>query len=159
MMRLTASAIAGMMIFISVSQFLSCAAMAALGEKEASVESDRNALSATLSGVRVHARYSVHEIKTGSTVVREYLNKDGVVFGLAWRGRTHPDLSVLLGNYSGEYQQAVSAPQRGPRVRGGHRMVQGSHVVVERSGHMNSLRGRAYLPSMLPAGVRPNEIN
>lgn len=158
MKRLAAPVLAGIMIFTIGSQVLCRDAIAALGEKEASIEADRQTLSATMGAVTVQPKYTVREINSGSVAVREYLTKDGTVFGVAWKGRSHPDLSSLLGSYYSEYQEMASRRDSKARGRGGRKTVQGAHVVVEKFGHMRALRGRAYVPSLLPAGVNPNEI-
>ena len=69
-------------------------------------------------------------------------------------GRGLPDLSQLLGSYFAEYQTAAAA-QRAQRQR---LLLQTEHLVVETSGHMRDLRGRAYVPALLPPGVSADEI-
>ncbi len=99
--------------------------------------------------------YTVEQISipTGATV-NEYLSPDGTVFAVSWRGPRPPDLSQLLGSYFAEFQTAAAAPraQRGPLL------VRTESLVVETSGHMRDLRGRAYLPALLPSGVTADEI-
>jgi hypothetical protein len=90
------------------------------------------------------------------TVVREYVSTSGVVFGIAWNGLIHPNLTQLLGSYAGEYQEALLQT---PRIKGSrHLQVKTSGVVVEKWGHMRNLQGRAYVPSLIPPGVRVDEI-
>lgn len=158
-MRLSAPLLFSLVILIGGSAVFCSNATAALGEKETSIETDRQALSAnTTSGTHLYPGYTVREITSDSVVVREYLNKDGVVFGLAWKGINTPDLSALLGKYYGEYQESFSRRGTRPHSRGGHNTFKGSHVVVERSGHMRAVKGRAYVPELLPSGLKPNEI-
>jgi hypothetical protein len=111
-----------------------------------------------VSAVRVHAAFSVKEIVSNSVPVREYLNRDGTVFGMAWKGRNHPDFASILGTYYAEYQELNARHDSGPRMRGGRRNLQGSHLIVEKFGHMGALKGRAYIPALIPAGVSTNEI-
>ena len=129
---------------------------ATLGEAEGSVESDRRALFASTQGVAPSAAYTVHAIETGSNLVREYVSPSGIVFGIAWNGLTHPDLSQLLGSYAAEYQDASLTVPREPGRR--RHQVKTARVVVEKWGHMRNLRGRAYVPSLVPPGVRSDEI-
>lgn len=127
-----------------------------LGESADSIESDRNALSAVRHAASVRKGYTVQEVGSGSSVVREYVSQSGIVFGIAWNGLVHPDLMQLLGSYSGEYYEAL---KQTPRKPGRRRLeVKTDQVVVEKWGHMRNLQGRAYAPALIPAGVRVDEI-
>lgn len=129
---------------------------ATLGESANSISSDRKVLSAVRRSTAVRNGYTVHEIGSASTVVREYVSTSGVVFGIAWKGLIHPDLSQLLGSYAGEYQEAL---RQTPRIKGRRRLqVKTSRVVVEKWGHMRNLQGRAYDPALIPSGVDVDEI-
>ena len=124
---------------------------AVLGESASSVETDRHALAGQLQMIPSQ-HYTIQEITSSDVVVREYLSGD-MVFAVAWRGRRPPDLTSLLGVYFQEYQEAsAAAPSTGPGRRGGTR-IQAPRVVVETGGHAGDVRGRAYLPSLLPPGV------
>jgi uncharacterized protein DUF2844 len=129
---------------------------AVLGEAASSVETDRLALAGQLRMIPAQ-RYTVQEITTSDLTVREYLSGD-TVFAVAWRGRRPPNLVALLGAYFQEYQEAsAAAASTGPlRRRGTH--IQAPHVVVETGGHAGDVRGRAYLPSLLPPGVTTEMI-
>ena len=131
-------------------------AWATLGQSVDSVEADRGALQAVRKQANSKSEYTVHTIESGAATVREYVNAAGTVFGLAWTGLTHPDLSQLLGSYASDYQQAVS---QNPHEFGkrSHSVDTGS-VVVEKWGHMRSMKGRAYDPALLPQGVSADEI-
>ena len=80
--------------------------------------------------------------------VKEYLSPNGTVFAVSWRGPRPPDLSQLLGSYFAEYQTAAAAPH----AQRGHLLVQTENLVVETSGHMRDLRGRAYRSRPAAAG-------
>ena len=129
---------------------------ATLGESAASIRSDRKVLSAANRAETVHNDFTVQEIRTGSTTVREYISPSGIVFGVAWNGMVRPDLTQLLGSYASEYHEAL----RGiPHNRGRSRLdVKTGRVVVQQWGHMRNLQGRAYVPSLVPAGVNVDEI-
>jgi len=129
---------------------------ATLGETSGSIESDRKALSAVQRGVTVRSSYTVHEIYTDANTVREYVSSSGVVFAIAWNGLVYPDITQLLGSYSGEYQDALkqTVRQKGSR----HLQVKTPGVVVEKWGHMRNLQGRAYAPALMPPGVSVDEI-
>jgi Protein of unknown function (DUF2844) len=125
-------------------------AWAVLGDPVSSVETDRVALAGQLSLIPAQL-YAIQEITTSELVVREYVSRD-TVFAVAWKGRRPPNLVSLLGAYFQEYQEAAAAASNGPRMRGMTR-IQGSRVVVEAGGHPGDIRGRAYIPSLLPSGV------
>jgi hypothetical protein len=132
-------------------------ARATLGEGSDSVTRDSRALAATKKAPTSRAGYSIQEVSSDATTVREYLNPSGVVFAVAWRGFVHPDLDTLLGSYASEYG---SAKRQTPRTYGLKRSkVETGRVIVETWGHMRDLRGRAYLPALLPKGVSVDEIN
>jgi hypothetical protein len=131
-------------------------AHATLGQSVDSVESDRKAFSADRQASLNHNGYTVQEIKSDANVVREYITSSGVVFAVAWNGLSHPDLTILLGPYVVEYQQALlqTPRQKGKR----YLQVKADRIVVEKWGHMRNLQGRAYIPSLIPSGVTINEI-
>jgi hypothetical protein len=136
--------------------FLVQQAQAALGESSASISSDRKALISVRHATTARNGYTVQEIDTGTTVVREYISSSGIVFGIAWNGLTHPDLTLLLGSYNSEYQNVRNHTPRQPGRR--HVQVKTDRVIVEKWGHMRNLRGRAYAPALIPQGVSVNEI-
>jgi Protein of unknown function (DUF2844) len=146
-------------------------AIATLGEPVQSIAADQQALGGQLrmlnqpstgeqalhqqSPASSNSAYTVEQISTPAGVtVNEYLSPSGTVFAVSWRGPRPPDLSQLLGSYFAEYQTAAAAP---PAQH--HRLLlQTEHLVVETSGHMRDLRGRAYVPALLPPGVNADEI-
>ena len=129
---------------------------AVLGEPVSSVEMDRLALAGQLQMIPSQ-HYTIQEITASDFVVREYVSGD-TVFAVAWRGRRPPNLASLLGAYFQEYQEASSAAaSTGPVRRRGTR-IQAPHLVVETGGHAGDIRGRAYIPSLLPPGVTTEMI-
>lgn len=129
---------------------------ATLGESSDSVKSDREALSSVRSAVTVRNGYTVHEIESDSTTVREYVSPSGVVFAIAWNGLVHPNLTQLLGPYASEYHGALQQTPRQPDRR--RLRVKTDGLVVEKWGHMRNLQGRAYVPALIPPGVSIDEI-
>ena len=128
---------------------------AVLGEPASSVVMDRVALAGQLS-ITTAPLYTIQEITTSELVLREYVSRD-TVFAVAWRGQRPPNLVSLFGSYFQEYQEAATAASSEPRMRG-MTHLQGPHVVVETGGHPGDIRGRAYLPSLLPSGVTKEMI-
>jgi hypothetical protein len=129
---------------------------ATLGLGIGSIAQDRVALSAVSRATTRHAAHAVHEIGSDATTVREFVTPSGTVFAIAWNGLVHPDLSVLLGSYHGDYQSAKARARRRHGQR--FRQVQGNLVIVETWGHMRNSQGRAYVQDLIPSGVDLNEI-
>lgn len=132
------------------------AAHAALGGGPDTIAADRTALKAVHRATTSHGGYTVEEVTSDAATVREYVSPAGVVFGVAWNGYATPDLTQLLGTYWSEYS---AARQKAARTFGARRqqLTTGS-IVVERWGHMRNLRGRAYVPGLIPTGVTVDEI-
>jgi hypothetical protein len=129
---------------------------ARLGGTVESIESDRTSFSAVQRSVTSASGYTVHVIDTDATVIREYVSAGGIVFAVAWEGARTPDLATLLGSYAAHYNEALANTPRRPGAK--NLSVKGDDVVVERSGQMGSLQGRAYVPSLIPTGVSIDEI-
>jgi hypothetical protein len=128
---------------------------AALGGDEGSIQADQAHMRATVRITRA-AAYAVHELQTpAGHVVREYVSPSGTVFGVTWQGPSKPDMRQLLGTHFDEYMQAA-----GPAQRHGHGplVIQLPHLVIVSAGRMRAFSGKAYLPQMLPEGVRPEAI-
>lgn len=129
---------------------------ATLGMGADSVAVVRQSLAARKVTTTNAGRFTVQELTSDATVVREYLAPNGKVYAVAWKGRTHPDLTVLLGSYNARY---AAAKAKMPRKHGEKfTLVQAGEVVVESWGHMRNLQGRAYLPALFPEGVDLYEI-
>ena len=131
-------------------------AWAVLGDPASSVETDRLALAGQMQVIPAQ-RYTIQEITTSDLVLREYVSGN-TVFAVAWRGRRPPNLPSLLGAYFEEYQEASAAAASTGPVRRGETRTQAPHLVVETGGHVGDVRGRAYLPSLLPPGVTTEMI-
>jgi Protein of unknown function (DUF2844) len=133
-------------------------AFAALGGDAASVQADQAYMHATLRTTQTQA-YTLHEIQAPTgTVVREYVSPaSGQVFGVAWQGPWPPDMRQILGDYFGQYQQAMQA--QATAHAGRHPVViELPGLVLQSSGHMRSFSGRAYIPNMLPQNISAEAI-
>jgi hypothetical protein len=132
-------------------------AAAELGGDAATVAADQQQMQSAKQSVRRAGNYTAHEyeVQTGS-VVREYVSPAGKVFGVAWHGPRIPDLRQLLGAYYAQYERAAAAAgnvrHRGPLL------IQEPGLVVQSGGHMRAYSGWAYVPGLLPADVRAEEI-
>ena len=129
---------------------------AALGGSAESVVSDQVKFQAKRKMAEM-PDYTIHEITRGDgEVIREYVTRAGKVFGVSWSGPAIPDLAQLLGSYSAEFRNSLLAQPksfgRSPAA------VYNPDLVVETGGHMRAFRGRAYVMSLLPAGVSQETI-
>lgn len=128
-------------------------ALAALGGDMNSVQADQAQMRAQRR-VTQNAAYQLHELRAESgTVVREFVSPQGKVFGVAWQGPSVPDLKQVLGAYYDEF--ASNAPRR--RVHGPV-SISTPEFVIQSGGHQRALTGRAYVPRMIPDGVKLEEI-
>jgi len=143
--------IASILVFV-----MSTPSWAYLAGDAKSVEKDRVALNANDNGSvsSTGQAYTVKEIKIGKNSVREYLTTSGTVFAVAWSGLSHPRLDQLLGSYWSEYHQLIVNNGR----KTANSKVYGTEFVVEKSGHMRAVRGRAYVQKLIPKGVNLNEV-
>ena len=142
---------------LAAALFLSSPAAAALGGSLASVDDDQKQLQCVRRSTQVNGSYSVYELQTGSgTVIREYVTPAGTVFGLAWEGPSLPNMRQILGSFYGQFEQIAGqrrqAHQRGPLV------IEEPGLVVYSGGHMRAYSGKAFVPGLVPAGVRTEDI-
>jgi hypothetical protein len=103
--------------------------------------------------------YAVHEIQTSTLTVREYVDQNGRVFAVTWKGVHHPDLKNLLGDYHEPFRSTDAST---PRRFGGRKHLEvhssDQDLTVVRSGHMRSLGGKAVVKSLLPEGVTAESL-
>jgi len=129
---------------------------AALGEPVDSVASDEAALTTKRVSKTARSGYTVQELRSDSVTLREYVSPAGIIFAIAWNGLIHPDLTQLLGAYADEYRTTL---RNVPRELGRRRQkVETNQVVVETWGQMRNLKGRCYVPALIPSGVSVDEI-
>ena len=142
-------------VFVFMKQIQGCEA--GLGELEQSIENDRLKLSINRqASITQKGAFTIHEISNEQIVIREYVSQ-GSVFAVSWHGVRHPDLRNLLGRYFQDFSKNAS---RAFRVKGlrSYGIVRARGVVVERSGHMRGVQGRAYVPVLMPHEMDSSEI-
>lgn len=135
---------------------LSVPAFASLGGNAGSVEADRAQMKASVH-VTQEANYAVHEMQSaGGTTVKEFVSPQGNVFAVSWQGQFPPQMQQILGSYFNQYSAALAAQAH----HYGHRPLnlQQPGLVIQTGGHMRAYFGRAYVPDMLPAGVKADDI-
>lgn len=136
---------------------LAAPAFAGLGEDVRSVPADQAHMQGTLRTTQSSA-YTVHEIQSATgTIVREYVSTSGTVFAVAWQGPWPPDMHQILASYFEPYKKAVQAQTNSRAARRPLNLVLPGFV-MQSGGHMRSFSGRAYIPDLLPQGVRIEEI-
>ena len=113
---------------------------------------------AQVKGSTASTGFTVQEIQAPSgTLVREYISPNGTVFAVSWTGPSKPDLRQLFGTYFQQYVSASSTMHHGAATRR-HFEVKQPDLVVQSNGRMRAFYGRAYVPSLIPAGVTPDDI-
>ena len=141
------SAAAAFTILFSASSF------AALGGDVNSVLSDQAQMKAQRRVTQMTA-YSIHEMQSESgQTIREFVSPQGIVFGVAWQGQSLPNFQQVLGTYYDEFIK--NAPRRhihGPLT------ISTPTLVLQSGGNMRAKIGRAYVPDMVPSGVKVDEI-
>lgn len=144
---------ASLIVAVSLLSAMSTVCFAALGGDLTSIQADQTRMRARRE-VTQAARYSMHEMRTESGIrVREFVSPAGKVFGVSWQGPTRPDMQQLLGSYYDEYTRSL--PVR--RVHGPV-TIQTGNAILQSGGHQQALFGRAYVPDLVPDGVRLEEI-
>ena len=148
--KLGISVVGALIVMLEISG----AGFAMLGGIVASVAADQARMKASVQ-VTSNARYQVHELKNeGGNVVREYVSPSGNVFGVAWTGHQVPDYSQLLGSYT----ERITKAAQSRRNHHAPLSIQEPGFVFFAFGHMRFYSGQAYVPSLMPAGVLPKEI-
>ena len=131
---------------------------ASLGGDVASVQADQVHMQGSRR-MTVAQAYTVHEIQAGTgTVIREYVSSSGKVFAVAFKGPWLPDMRQLLGNYFEQYSRAAQVARDSRRRGRAPVMINAPGLTVQISGHPRAYGGRAFVPEMLPSGVRPEDI-
>ena len=101
------------------------------------------------------AQYTVREANdVDGVTIREYVLPNNVVFAVTWHGPVRPDMSELLGSYFANFVNASDG-----RARGIGPMVQhNGEFHIESAGHTGYFFGKAYLPRLVPANVRMENL-
>jgi hypothetical protein len=143
-------------VVVLIAALLPQVASATLGEPEITVQTDVALAHASIKSSEDRTGYRVHEIQLPSgTVMREFVAPNGNVFAVAWQGPTRPDLRQALGQYFGAFASAPRSKFSDRR----HVQIQQGDLVLQSSGHMRALSGRAYLQSAIPSGVNLGDLH
>ena len=113
---------------------------------------------AASSSTSAFNNYTVRKtVQANGTTVSEYANSSGVVFAVAWQGRSMPDLSALLGSYFSGFKAQADAT-RNTRNIGTPVNISTDSVVVHSGGRMRNFSGNAYVPALIPSGVTISDV-
>jgi Protein of unknown function (DUF2844) len=143
--------------FMLVANLICAAtACAGLGDDAAGVVADAKALQGVVH-IESSPLFDIYEISAdGGLRVREYLDRNGIVFAVSWLGPVQPDLQRMLQASFAQYNQARAALTQ-PGLRRSLRITS-QDLVVETSGHLRAYSGRAYLPKLMPAGASAADL-
>lgn len=170
--------IAALAVILGVAPRVACADLGGAPTLPASAASSQTTLKAVTSDVTADtdasasaaatptATNSSYTVRTATlangTVEREYVNADGVVFGVAWNGPFAPDFQALFGTSAfATYTSGLQAARASNGLRGragGPVTVTSEGLVVQMAGHQRALSGRAYMPGLLPSGISASDI-
>jgi hypothetical protein len=133
-------------------------ALAILGEGEDSIERDRAALSGQRGVPAPRTGYRIETVTAPRMTLEEYVDENGKIFAVTWKGKGLPDFSKILGSYFSEYQEGMNKRRSETRFLRRPLAIQGDHLILQSWGRRGLLSGRAYLPALFPAGVTEKEI-
>jgi hypothetical protein len=128
---------------------ISFSAHAVLGEKIQA--------SASVKVLR-QTRFSRFEKSQPKLTVHEFADNGGRVFAVTWQGKTHPDLSILLGSHLADFQRLL-AKARQQRPGRGPISIEEDGLHIEMGGPPRAVFGRVWLSSQIPVGVDQDEIH
>jgi hypothetical protein len=141
-------------VIVGVSVTLGCVAggaataHATLGGDAVSVQANQKTLGGTLHVETLpYGKLHVIQLPTGM-VIRQYVSPAGAVFAVTWHGHRMPNVQEILGNYAEQLAHR-------DRITGGrHNMaLTGTDFMMRATGHGQTFSGRAWVPSLVPAGV------
>ncbi|QQC65429.1 DUF2844 domain-containing protein [Paraburkholderia ginsengisoli] len=99
--------------------------------------------------------YTVHpSLDANGVTIREYVLPGNVVFAVTWDGPIRPNMTALLGQYFPNYLSAGrSRPFGSGPLTGGDDTFR-----IESGGRLGHFYGVAWLPHLIPTGVRPSDL-
>jgi hypothetical protein len=135
--------------FLLICALATSHAAACLGGARDSILAEQKRLQGTLHDSD-HGGYRVLQIDTkDGTVLRQYVNSNGVVFGVTWQSIYAPKLRQWLGIHFTEFQREVQST----RHRHGPLLIRTGNIVVQSQGHMRGYHGYAFVPRLTPTDL------
>ena len=146
-------------ILSSVLLLSAGSAHAVLGEKISSKQMAAKAQTSAKATARSAngSWSSISEVLDGSNV-KEFMDSNDVIFAVTWSGAVAPDLSALFGTYFQEYTDAKKSLRATRAMNRQGISLQTSKLRVDQGGHGHSVHGRAWIPDLMPAGVKPEDL-
>jgi hypothetical protein len=142
----------GFVLALGVGVALSRDAGATLGGDAPSIAANERTLGArrTVSALTLGTRHDL--VLPSGVVVREYVSPGGLVYAVTWSGPRVPDLRELLGARFSDLAKQ--------RATGFHNRMTLSldDFEVRAWGHRGFFAGRAWVPSLVPAGVNVDSL-
>ena len=109
----------------------------------------------TAAGTVSAAPYTTHRsVDANGVTIREYVLPGNVVFAVTWDGPVRPDMSALLGSYFPNFTNAAAERARGV----GPMIEHNGEFHIESAGRAGRFFGKAYLPRLVPANVRVEQL-
>jgi len=104
----------------------------------------------------VNDLYSVQELtlETG-TVVKEYINSTGKVYGVSWQGPIKPDLRLFLGDKALSRLSPISTQKN---LDHHHASMNSADLVIISRGQGRLFSGKAFAPLLAPASIGIDQI-
>ena len=101
-------------------------------------------------------QYSVQELTLESgTLVKEYINASGQVFGVSWQGPFKPDLRLFLGDATLNRLN----PSRNHKILDHHHAsIVSPDLIIMSKGMGRSFFGKAFSPNLAPASLGIDQI-
>jgi Protein of unknown function (DUF2844) len=133
-------------------------ARATLDEPVDSIAIESGKLHTVVRANKVLATHQKIEIKSDEVSVRQYADVGGKkVFAIAWTGKMNDPVFRMLGRHSTELEKyEAEHPKRTGRSH--YRKIETGGVVYEFWDLPKMVKGRAYIPSAMPAGVTSDSI-
>ena len=101
------------------------------------------------------APYTMHATEDADGVtIHEYALPTNVVFAVSWQGPVRPDMRALLGSYFPAFVNAGASQTRGA----GPLVEHSGDFHIESAGRPGHAFGKAYLPRLVPANVRVDQL-
>ncbi|MFM0592833.1 MULTISPECIES: DUF2844 domain-containing protein [Paraburkholderia] len=101
------------------------------------------------------ASYTMRESEDADGVtIHEYALPTNVVFAVSWQGPVRPDMRALLGSYFPNFANGGASQTRGA----GPMVEHSGDFHLESAGRAGHFFGKAYLPRLVPANVRVDQL-
>ena len=144
-------------VLLAVFSNLSYAALGGAPVTQPPAQAGKSAHVARMFAARTSVPYTRIETTLPSgTVLHEYVSTDDVVFAVTWKGPFLPDFRELLGQH---FSTMVAEAGKTPKAGHSQLTINRPEVVISAGGHMRAFEGKAWIPSALPSGFTPADIN